>query len=92
MSLETSSTIFTIIILIGFAVAVYFLIKDRIEIIRSIKPNSLEDFFGMNNSEFGLRHMSMRILINILALFLWVPFWILDKLFKLNIFKENNPK
>ena len=92
MSLETSTSVFRIIMCIGFGVAIFVLIRDRIDILRSIKPKSLQDFFGINNSRSSLRYIFMRILVNIFALFLWVPFWILDKLFKLNIFKENNPK
>jgi hypothetical protein len=103
MSLETSGRIFGAVIILGLLIALYYLIKDRIEILRSIKPNSLADFFDYHH-EFGILgyivcmfiplgiNPLFRILINLFALVIWVPFWILDKLFQLKIFEENNPK
>ncbi|MFY0631240.1 MAG: hypothetical protein JXR05_12720 [Flavobacteriaceae bacterium] len=92
MSLQTSSIVLIVIMSIGFCAAIYFLIKDRVGIIRSIKPNSLADFFGLgDNSDFIDSAMLISVL-NVFGLFIWVPFWILDKLFKLNIFEKNNKK
>jgi len=92
MSLETSSQIFVVIMAIGLLAALYFLIKDRVEILRSIKPNSWSEFFGLQRAHhdfFHIRYILVRFIVNIFMLLIWVPFWILDKLFRLNIFEEN---
>ena len=91
MSLDTSSKIFTIVLFIGFVVIIYFLIKDRIDIVRSIKPKSIGSFFGLDHREDFINNPLFITLVNLFALVIWVPIWILDKLFKLNIFKQNNP-
>jgi hypothetical protein len=103
MSTETSGYIFGAIIIFGLLVALYFLTKDRVGILRSIKPNSLADFFDYHH-ELGILSYIVcmfiplgvnplfRILINLFALVIWVPFWILDRLFQLKIFEENNRK
>tara|TARA_R110002073_G_scaffold8207_1_gene45626 strand:+ start:73354 stop:73641 length:288 start_codon:yes stop_codon:yes gene_type:complete len=95
MSLQTLINIFLVIFSIGIIAAIIVLIRDRIDIIRSIKPNSIGEFFGLNDFKshtFPLRYVISRTFINIFALSIWVPFWILDNVFKLNIFKENNSK
>jgi len=92
MTLETSSIVFIVIMSIGFSFALYLLFKDRIEILRSIKPNTLTDFFGVRDEADIFNSPMFLTVLNVFGLFIWVPFWILDKLFKLNIFKENNKK
>ena len=94
MSLETSRDIFLAIICLGLLAALYYVIKDRVEILNSIKPNSIAAFFGLDRVRtiFGLKTMILFTMLNTLGLIIWVPFWMLDRLFKLNIFEENNPK
>lgn len=95
MSLETSTHVFIAIMCLGLLTAVYVLIRDRVDILRSIKPNNLSEFFGMYpgySSIFYTKRILLRFIVNLFALFIWIPFWILDRIFKLNIFEENNQK
>lgn len=98
MSLEAYSIVFIIIIILGILFFLYTLVKDRIDIIRSIKPNNLKSFFGfyngMNTADYFLSFFNnyknpvLITLLNTFCLFLWVPFWILDKKFNLKIFED----
>lgn len=97
MSTKTSAYFLIIILTLGIIFFIYILIKDRIDIIRSIKPNSLKEFFGFYKSNsinvFGeLFDFVILFFLNIFGLFIWVPFWILDKLFNLGIFKDKKSK
>ncbi|CAM1362282.1 hypothetical protein TOREUM_20686 [Tenacibaculum litoreum] len=99
MSLQKYSYILCSILLFGSLFFLYVLIKDRIEIIRSIKPKSIRSFFGYYNdtnlinyiisffSRFEKNPLAT-IAINIIGLLIWLPFWVLDKIFSLNIFED----
>lgn len=66
----------------------YVLIKDRIGILRSLKPKSIFHFFCINKErhlDFGI---IFGIILNSFALLVWVPFWIFDKIFNLGIFQN----
>jgi hypothetical protein len=95
MSIETSSLIVVAIIAVGLLLALYYAIKDRAGILRSIKPDSWYEFFGFRNASsatFPPLYIVLRFVFNLFTLVIWVPFWILDKLFGLKIFEENNQK
>ncbi|AZJ36485.1 hypothetical protein D6T69_13515 [Tenacibaculum singaporense] len=99
MSIQQSAYILSIFLILGALFFLYILIKDRIEIIRSIKPKNLKYFFGYyentNLRKYLLLFLSSRydnplykIILNSFMLFIWVPFWVLDKIFSLNIFED----
>ncbi len=86
MSIKVRAYILLTILGLGIISLIYILIKDRIEIIRSLKPNSVADFFSLNYSY--PRYIIPSLIFNTFALIIWVPFWLLDKLFNLGIFKD----
>tara|TARA_R110001632_G_scaffold66891_4_gene157336 strand:- start:2612 stop:2914 length:303 start_codon:yes stop_codon:yes gene_type:complete len=98
MPLQQIVNIFLVLFIIGTLAAIFVLIRDRINIIRSIKPNTVKDFFAYDDDttliDYIFRSLSryrnplLKIIINIFGLIIWVPFWLLDKYFKLNIFEN----
>ena len=96
MSIQTSVIVFQILLSFGLLMFLYFLIKDRIGIIRSIKPKNFKSFFGFDDEDgfieylFPIRRRIATIIFNIFGLLIWVPIWIIDKSFQLGIFEEKN--
>lgn len=99
MSLENIETIFQCLIGIGVIVFLYILIKDRIDVIRSIKPKSVAHFFGVNEVSKNrslkdilyclcIRRVVITTIINSFTLFVWGPIWLIDKKFNLSIFND----
>jgi hypothetical protein len=77
MSLEVGRIVLLSIMAIGLLAALYYLIKDRVDILRSIKPNSWLEFFGLRGGLLELflfQYVAFRFLVNILLLVVWVPF------------------
>jgi hypothetical protein len=78
MNLQTSVNIFLVLSSMGILMFFYFLIKDRIEVIRSIKPKSVNSFLGFVgnenfNSYFYFRYFLVILILNIFSLVIWVP-------------------
>ncbi len=96
MQLQTAVYILLCLLSIGVFMLLYVLIKDRIDILRSLKPNSFSSFLGFDcafsSGNFCFKYFFAGLLFNIFALFIWFPFWLVDKSFHLGIFEENNKK